>query len=149
MKIAHVAGAGLLGLIGTMLFPLPAHALTPQEWENRIQYQINKKRANAGLNDLIDGSCVDGFAERHVSYLENNDLLKHQSMENISNQCNALSAGENIARGFTEPIDVVNAWMTSSTHRAVILNGAYDRLGVGAQRDEDGTWYVVADFLNE
>lgn len=41
------------------------------------------------------------------------------------------SAGENIARGQSTPEAVVNAWMSSSGHRANILNSSYTHIGVG------------------
>lgn len=39
--------------------------------------------------------------------------------------------GENIAAGYPHPLDVVCGWMNSPGHRANILNGDYDDLGVG------------------
>lgn len=41
------------------------------------------------------------------------------------------TAGENIAKGYSSPQAVVNAWMNSSGHRANILNGSYSQIGVG------------------
>ena len=41
------------------------------------------------------------------------------------------TAGENIAKGYATPEAVVNAWMSSSGHRANILNSSYTHIGVG------------------
>lgn len=41
------------------------------------------------------------------------------------------SAGENIAKGYTTPQAVVNAWMNSAAHRANILNASFIKIGVG------------------
>jgi len=41
-----------------------------------------------------------------------------------------LFAGENLAKDFVEPQSVVSAWMTSSSHRANILNKKYEDIGI-------------------
>ncbi len=45
------------------------------------------------------------------------------------------SAGENIAKGYSTPEAVVNAWMNSPGHRANILNSSYTHIGVGYVAD--------------
>ena len=41
------------------------------------------------------------------------------------------AAGENIAKGYKTPAQVVDAWMNSPGHRANILNSTYTHIGVG------------------
>lgn len=41
------------------------------------------------------------------------------------------TAGENIAKGYSTPKAVVDAWMNSPGHRANILNSSYTHIGVG------------------
>ena len=41
------------------------------------------------------------------------------------------TAGENIAWGQRTPDEVHDAWMNSSGHRANILGGDYNRIGIG------------------
>ena len=65
------------------------------------------------------------------------------------------AVGENIAYGsgdYGSPRDIVDSWMHSSGHRANILNGAYEHIGVavasgtpGAERSRDGATYTT-DF---
>ncbi len=43
----------------------------------------------------------------------------------------ALVSGENIARGFIDPVGVVDGWMHSPGHRANILNGEFLAIGAG------------------
>lgn len=45
------------------------------------------------------------------------------------------TAGENIARGYKTPEAVVEGWMSSSGHRANILNKSYKYIGVGYAPD--------------
>lgn len=45
-------------------------------------------------------------------------------------------AGENLARDFTEPEDVVAAWMSSASHRENMLSGRYQDVGVAVVEGE-------------
>jgi uncharacterized protein YkwD len=48
------------------------------------------------------------------------------------------TAGENLAKGFSNDNDVVNAWLRSETHRKVMLNCKYTETGIG----REGKYYV-------
>jgi uncharacterized protein YkwD len=52
---------------------------------------------------------------------------------------------EVIARGYTLPEDVVDAWLDSAGHRAVMLNCDYKAIGIGIVFGSDGPWWT-ADF---
>ena len=54
--------------------------------------------------------------------------------------------GENIARHFTSPNDVVNAWMASPGHRENILKINYTHIGVGTKKQKDNNFYIVNHF---
>jgi uncharacterized protein YkwD len=56
------------------------------------------------------------------------------------------TAAENIACGYAGPGDVMNGWMTSSGHRANILNGSVTHVGISATRDAWGNTYWVQVF---
>jgi uncharacterized protein YkwD len=56
--------------------------------------------------------------------------------------------GENIASGQTSPAQVHGEWMDSPEHRANILNGEYDHLGVGWAKSRHGKQYYVQHFGN-
>ena len=44
-------------------------------------------------------------------------------------------AGENIAKGYKTPAEVVRGWMNSEGHRANILNASFKEIGVGYSAD--------------
>ncbi len=64
--------------------------------------------------------------------------------------------GENIYYGsgiWSSPVAVVDAWMKSKTHRAVILTKVFRDIGVGAVKTEDGygnidgsVWFFTLDL---
>ena len=57
--------------------------------------------------------------------------------------------GENIAYGQRSPEEVMRVWMNSSGHRANILNGSFNAIGVGHYQDSAGTDYWCQLFLTE
>ena len=57
-----------------------------------------------------------------------------------------IGLGENIAHGYTTPDRVVQAWMNSPGHRAIILMEDLTQLGVGVVRDASGRLYWVQLF---
>lgn len=59
------------------------------------------------------------------------------------------SFGENIARNYHSPEEVVKAWMNSEGHRANILKANYTQLGVGITEDQDGNLYWVHMFASK
>lgn len=56
---------------------------------------------------------------------------------------NWTAFGENIAKGYTSPQSVVDAWMASPGHKENILNHKFTHIGVGYATAPDGTPYWV------
>ena len=59
------------------------------------------------------------------------------------------SFGENIARTYKTPEEVVVAWMDSEGHRLNILKDNYTKLGVGVTKDKNGNLYWVHMFASK
>lgn len=125
-----------------LLLAVPAHALTSDEFEARVHRHVNVVRTP----NVDHGACVDRMAERWARYLKRTGRWHHRSMSVVLDRCGGVKAGEVMARGRMKPAGVVDAWLDSSAHRAVILDPAYNRMGVGAVRYGRG-WIVVADLL--
>jgi hypothetical protein len=62
-----------------------------------------------------------------------------------------LLAGENLARGYTNSQEVVEAWMNSPSHRSNILNGRFKEIGVavGAGKIKGQMTTVVVQLFGE
>lgn len=58
-------------------------------------------------------------------------------------------AGENIAAGQTSPAAVENAWMNSTGHRANILNGHFNHIGVGLVTTDGGYRYYWVQMFTD
>ena len=95
--------------------------------------------ANIKSRDMIEKGYFDHTSPTYGSPF---DMMKKF---NISYN----TAGENIAMGQKTPSEVMNSWMNSSGHRANILNSTYTELGVGIQKDSNGTIYWTQMFIGK
>jgi uncharacterized protein YkwD len=120
-------------------------AATVAAYEARVIYQINVQRVRHGRHSVAASWCPDWYAERWAAYLARTGLFYHRSMSTILTGCRATVAAENLARGNVSADSIVAAWMASPGHRANILDGRLNRIGVAAVY-ANGKWTVDADF---
>lgn len=131
-----------------MIYPPDiVRALTSTDYEQKIVQKINVIRAGHGLQRVRYSSCADEVAERWARRLREQRILVHRSMTFVMNKCSAEGAGEILGSGSIRPWRMVQLWMGSPTHRSVILDSKWNRVGVGAVRDSTGRWWVAINFL--
>ncbi|MDD2217900.1 MAG: CAP domain-containing protein [Eubacteriales bacterium] len=115
---------------------------------------VNKERAAAGLASLTLDASLSKVAQAKAEDMAKNGYFSHTSptygspfdmMKSFGVKYSA--AGENIAKGQRSADSVMNAWMNSSGHRANILNGNYEKIGVGYTTDSQGNTYWVQMFI--
>jgi uncharacterized protein YkwD len=105
--------------------------------EKNIVMYTNEERERRGLAPLVIDPGLVRSARRHAIWMASNRSLQHTLQ----------SVAENIAAGQPTSPAVVQAWMSSSGHRANILNAGHGRIGVAAYRTDDGTIYWCQQFL--
>ncbi len=144
-----VPGAGAAPATAAQTGTLAATTVlsAPDTYEQQVQRLVNVRRANHGLPRLRLASCADASAERWSRYLAANHAFFHQSMSDLLERCNAVYAGETLGRGTMPPRMLVQMWMHSPGHRAILLSPKSRRIGVGATPDATGQWVVAANFL--
>ncbi len=104
--------------------------------ERNIVKYTNEERRRHGLPEFkVDHDLVKS-ARNHCQWMTRNRSLQHTS----------AGVAENIAMGYRSSDDAVRAWMNSSGHRANILNGGHQRIGVAAYRTESGTIFWCQQF---
>lgn len=97
----------------------------------------NKERLNAGVTTLKINSELNQAALAKAT-----DMFEHNYWAHISptgtepwyfvtqSGYKYQHAGENLARDFSKPTDVVKAWMASPTHRQNLLDDRYKDIGI-------------------
>jgi len=100
-------------------------ALTNQE---RDQYDLNHLELNAELSKA---------AATKAAYILDNNNFSHEGLngETFSTWIKQTDyqykrVGENLAINFSDPKDIMSAWLKSPLHRKNILNPLYDDIGI-------------------
>ena len=112
------------------------------EYEKEVIRLVNEIRVSNGLGELVADEELSRVARIKSQDMKDNNYFSHTSpvygspfdmMKSFG--ISYKTAGENIARGQVTPQAVVNGWMNSVGHRANILNGSYNTIGVGYVAD--------------
>jgi len=120
---------------------------TPARYEVRVQHWINKERADRGLGALQRVRCAEGTAKNWSHHLVRADAFYHQDMGNVLRQCGANYAGETLGKGGISPFRLVQLWMQSPPHKAVLTSHYPHGIGIGAVVDSHGQWLTAANFV--
>jgi uncharacterized protein YkwD len=110
---------------------------------------VNQQRVANGLSELVwDESLYEYACERAKEIVTNWSHIRPSGVLSSDELLNTLcpnGAGENISRYGSSPSDTVNSWMTSSGHRATILDSRFN-YGVMACYISNGKYYYVNLF---
>lgn len=124
------------------------------EIEREVMTLVNFSRAEFDLEPLRCDPLMTIAARKHSADMCDNDYFSHTSLDGRSpfermrdEGVEFGSAGENIALGQTTASFVHSSWMGSSGHRANILSGRYERIGVGYVAC-DGRPYWTQNFAD-
>lgn len=121
--------------------PTPTPALTSgsvTQFEKDVINLVNVERSQNGLPALSLDTKLSQVAKTKSEDMQKNNYFSHTSptfgspfdmMKHF--KISYTAAAENIAKGQSTPVQVVNAWMNSSGHRANILSDKYSHIGVG------------------
>lgn len=157
--------AALLGLLlATCLLAPPARATaqasappsrtsTTLRLESDTMAQVNRVRARAGCPALRVDSALRGAARRHSALMARQRDLSHQVAGEATLQRRVASAGytgatmlgEVVAYGPRSAYDVVNSWLRSKPHRAIVLDCRFRQVGAGLVVGGDGRYWWTVD----
>ena len=143
----------LLYLIFFCLFLTSSYVYA--DFESEVLDLVNAERAAQGLHPLAADTNLATAARDHSEDMGLQDYFSHESLDKrtVADRITAAgysynTYGENIAAGQPTPERVVDAWMSSSGHRANILNPIYCDIGVGYAYLANSTYrhYWTQDF---
>jgi len=122
--------------------------------ESEVVRLVNVERSKNGLGPLTQNWELSRVARYKSQDMMNKGYFSHTSptygspfrmMESFGIRFSA--AGENIAKGQRTAAEVMRDWMNSPGHKANILNGSYQQIGVGVAKDKAGRFYWTQMFI--
>jgi uncharacterized protein YkwD len=135
-------------------------------YEQQIVKYVNQERAKKHLPKLKVHAALVAAARAHSADMGQNKYFEHDSLDGSSfadriiangydrDGYQSWKAGETIGWGtglYAAPVLIVDLWMDSPAHRAVLLNKSLKEIGVGAVSTEgygsvEGTvWFFTLD----
>lgn len=123
---------------------------------------INDYREENGLRPVILSDTLTVAAERHSKDMAEYGFFAHNTAQSSYYQAGAepwdrmeaegydhnTPKGENLAVGYATAAEAMQAWKTSPSHNAAMLDGNYRVMGVARINDPDSVhgWYWTTDF---
>lgn len=152
VAMATVLISAVFGAIGQ-----PAQAATLDSFELDLISQINSFRAGKGLATLTVSNTLTAAAEWMSNDMAARNYFSHTSLDGRSPTQRMADAGypayttwtgEDLAAGYTSASQVLQGWMNSPAHYAVLTNAAYRAVGVARAYGSSSAygWYWTADF---
>ena len=119
----------------------------------------NEKRMENGLPPLVVNEQLESAAYAKAEDMFAKDYWAHNSPDGTTPWFfikgagyEYVYAGENLAKGFTDSRDVVNAWMASESHKENLLSDKFVDVGFAVKTGKLGgedTFLVVQEFGNK
>jgi uncharacterized protein YkwD len=137
-----------MGVLAAFLFVLlpPSPSLASPRSDGRtIAWLVNQARTDVGVQTLWTDRSLQSTAQWWADQLATDEVLAHNW--NIASDYGGSWCwlGEDVGRGW-DVYAIFDAWMNSSGHYANIVDGGYDRMGIGVSYGAEGKVYVVLDF---
>jgi uncharacterized protein YkwD len=121
--------------------PMPSSELM------QILAVVNATRRGSGCGKLVLDPRLRGAATEHTADMAASGRLSHTGSDGSTPTQRAAArgypgpVGENIARGYSDTLAVMQAWLASQGHHANIVNCDFRSLGVGHLAD--GGWWTM------
>jgi uncharacterized protein YkwD len=128
-------------------------------YEERVIDLVNQERTSRGLTPLVRSAGLTNAARYQAADMSQDNYFSHATKDRVGGElvmrCDPWeriatyysgAKDENAAAGYYSPEAAMNAWMSSSPHRAHILNPDTRAIGVGFYQGEDYLPYWIQDF---
>ena len=112
--------------------------IDPETFREECLSLVNKERSAVGLHPLLLSSQLSLFAEtraREIAITFRHTRPDGSACFSVLPYGEYQTAGENIAKNFPTPKDVVKGWMDSPGHRANILDPSFQEMGIAVYID--------------
>jgi uncharacterized protein YkwD len=115
----------------------PPQQPSGQTPEQAVLALVNDARAAKGCKALVIDDRITTAAQAHSTDMANQNYFSHTSKDGRTFDVRMREAGypkpggENIAKGYTTPEQVMQGWMNSTGHRENIENCSFIAMGLG------------------
>lgn len=127
-----------------------------KNYKAEIIHMVNSARAERNLPPLEQDKRLNNLADKKAKIMAKEENLSHtaggyNSFSDLIKEAGIkyLAVGENIARNWRTPEEVMEAWLNSSGHRANIMSKKFTKIGVGKAVNSKGDIYWVQLFIKE
>jgi hypothetical protein len=159
MRFFRMALATMLALMSLfgLLAPLVANGASLDAAEQDLIGRINVFRASRGVPTLAVSDTLAAAAKWMSVDMGTRNYFAHTSLDGRSPTQRMADAGypafgtwtgEDLAAGFTTTAEVLDGWINSPAHYAILVNPQYHAIGVGRSYTAGSSygWYWTADF---
>jgi uncharacterized protein YkwD len=159
MRFTRALLASVLAVVGLLgsVAPQLAEGASLDSAEQDLVGRINAFRAARSLPTLAVSDTLTSAAKWMSLDMGARNYFAHTSLDGRSPTQRMADAGypafgtwtgEDLAAGYTVSGDVLNGWINSPAHYAVLVNPQYRAIGVGRGYATGSTygWYWAADF---
>lgn len=128
-----------------VLLPAGSAAAAPADDERGFLTLINRDRTNAGLPALVSDTRLADTSRDWSAQMRSENRMYHDP--NLAQDAAWVepawrSVGENVGVGYGVQ-SLHDAFMNSPGHRANVMSGKFNRIGVGVVHDGDRIWVTV------
>ncbi|MDV7187583.1 CAP domain-containing protein [Lutibacter sp. TH_r2] len=120
-------------------------------FENEVLNAVNDYRVSLGLIQLKTNDLASIEAETHTEYMIDAGKVSHDNFverqKKLVENANAIKVGENVAFGYLTANEVLEAWLSSSSHKALIENPYYTHFGISIEASNTGKNYFTQIFI--
>ncbi len=110
------------------------------EEQRQMAVLVNDVRARNGLPPLTEKNILERSSSAKAIDMAANEYFSHTGPDNRKLSYfldkvgyNYLSAGENLAIGFSDAEDIVSAWIKSPSHYANLIDPEFEETGFGLE----------------
>jgi hypothetical protein len=142
---AYIMFAALIGVFSLGIFGFThiskksgdvlgfSSTITPSEVitytnEQREKLGLEPLRSNQALNEAALAKAQDMFSKQYWAHAAPDGTQPWYFFKQAKYEYSV--AGENLARDFSNTPDMMSAWMNSPTHKANIVHGKYQEIGI-------------------
>lgn len=149
--VGHYEG-GEYGTYWVVIFTYPQNT-NNEAFAEQVLALVNKERSARGLNTLVMGdsklNAAAALRAREVAEVNSHTRPDGTSCFTVLDQYNVTdeAVGENAAWGSVSPEEVVNDWMNSDGHRAILLDPEARKMSVSCYYDANSTYGTNWDML--